>query len=120
MKKVLVLDDNEDILQVVTEVLAYGGFEVNGISHGEELFAAAETYCPDLILLDLLLPDAHGGDLSRRLKSHPDFKHIPVVIITAYSHPDENFANYCCDAVISKPFDLDELIRTVDQLTPAN
>lgn len=116
MKKILVLDDNRDILEVVTEVLSYERFEVCGIGTALELLATAEKFQPDLILLDLRLADGDGGELCRQLKAHPLLGGIPVVIFTAYQRPGENLFSYGCNAVMEKPFDLDELVRVVDRL----
>lgn len=120
MRKVLVLDDNADILQIVTEVLTYEKFDVKGISSGAELLPLAKEYQPDLILLDLRLPDAHGGELCRSVKKHPELKDTPVVIFTAYQRTSDDLSVYGCDAVLPKPFDLDTLVETVGQLLLAN
>ncbi|MEN0057177.1 MAG: response regulator [Mucilaginibacter sp.] len=120
MRKVLILDDNADILQIVTEVLVYEGYQVRGINTGAELFALAESYLPDLILLDYRLPDANGGELCRELKLHPQLKDIPVIIFTAYQDPKLDLSTYGCEGVISKPFDLDNLTRAIDALILAD
>src|ERR1700743_3180407 len=107
MRKVLILDDNADILNIVTEVLTYENFDVRGIKSGAELLPLAEAFKPDLILLDLRLADAHGGQLCRKLKDHPSFSDTPVIIFTAYLKPVAELEAYGCDAVIAKPFDLE-------------
>jgi len=116
MRKVLVLDDNADILEVVTEVLRYEQFEVRAISSAPELLPLAEFFRPDLVLLDLRLADGHGGDLCRQIKSHPTLNQPPVVIFTAYPFGG-SLGVYGCDAVIHKPFDLEYLVNTVTELT---
>ena len=120
MRKVIVLDDNADILHVVTEVLAYEQFEVKGISASNELIPLAESFSPDLILLDMRLRDGNGGELCSQIKTHPVLKDTPVVIFTAYQRPTDDFSIYGCDAVINKPFDLDTLVDTIDKLAQAN
>jgi DNA-binding response OmpR family regulator len=116
MRKILVLDDNEDILQVVTEILTYERFEVCGIGTCAELLPLAENFLPDLILLDLRLTDGHGGELCRQIKSHPVLDSTPVIIFTAYLHKPSDLYQYGCDAVILKPFDLGSLLETINQL----
>ncbi|GAB3916256.1 response regulator [Mucilaginibacter boryungensis] len=116
LKRILVLDDNQDILEVVNEVLAYENFDVHATSNSEGIIAVTEAYNPDLIILDYRLNNANGGEICHELKSHPKFKHIPVIIFSAYINLSIDYAKYGCDAVISKPFDLSQLIETVNGL----
>jgi len=117
-KRILILDDNRDILDVVTEALSYEQFEVLDISLGSKLFDAVRDFKPDLILLDHRLSDAKGSDLCRELKAMPQYSHIPVIIFSAYINPNDALSANC-DAYLYKPFDLDELFNTVRRLLPA-
>lgn len=122
LKKILVLDDNMDILEVVHEVLTYEHFEVNSTSDSKNIVTIAENYFPDLIILDYKLLDDNGGEICRRIKSHKQLHSIPVIIFSAYTNKTD-FFSFGCDAVIAKPFDLNELIDTVNsclQLKPLN
>ncbi len=117
-KRILILDDNRDILDIVTEALSYEQFEVLDISLGSKLFDAVRDFKPDLILLDHRLSDAKGSDLCRELKAMPQYNHIPVIIFSAYINPgDVKAAN--CEGYLYKPFDLDELFKTVRRFLPA-
>ena len=116
MKKVLLVDDNPDIVEIVEEVLSYEGFEVKPLMSSNGLLETAEVYEPDLVLLDYRLGDGNGGELCRQLKAHPDLKHIPVIIFSAYLRPDADFSDFGCDNVIAKPFDLEVLVNTVQRL----
>lgn len=120
MKKILLLDDSLDIVQVVEEVLTYEGFGVHVTLKSTEFLQIAMRYRPDLVLLDYKLADGNGGDLCRTVKAHPELKHIPVVIFSAYVHPGVNLSDFGCDAVITKPFDLEFLLQTVQRLTGLN
>lgn len=117
MKKILLLDDNLDIVEIVEEVLTYEHYEVKSITKSSDFMRLAESFHPDLIILDYKLGDGNGGELCRELKAHPNLGHIPVIIFSAYLKPDTNFRDFGCDAVINKPFDLVELLQTVEQLT---
>ena len=86
-KRILILDDNQAILEVVTEALAYEQFEVLDISLGSQLLEAVEQFMPDLILLDYRLADRNGGDLCLQLKATPAYRHIPVIIFSAFFLP---------------------------------
>jgi CheY-like chemotaxis protein len=112
-KRILILDDNEAILGVVTEALAYEKFEVMDISFGYQLLEAIAEFLPDLILMDYRLADTNGGDLCRRLKSDPEHRHIPVIIFSAYFSPNDANQPGDCDGMLYKPFDLEQLLRIV-------
>lgn len=88
------LDDNEDILDIVREVLTYENFEVKVISEARDFMNIVKGFAPHLILLDFKLHDGHGGELCRAVKSDPAFSGIPVVIFTAYAHPNMDFSVY--------------------------
>jgi CheY-like chemotaxis protein len=116
-KRILILDDNRDILDVVTEALGYENYEVFDISLGSQLFDSVREFKPDLILLDHRLSDAKGGDLCRELKAMPQYSHIPVIIFSAYINPGDALT-INCDEHLYKPFDLEELFKVVRRLLP--
>jgi len=116
-QRVLVLDDHEAILEVVTEALRYEQFDVLDISEGRGLLKAVADFKPDLILLDYQLADANGGDLCRQLKALDAHRHIPVVIFSAYFNPGDHLP-VDCDGYLYKPFDLTELFKLVRRLLP--
>ena len=119
MKKILLLDDNQDILEIVEEVLSYEKFKVLSASDHVNIMSIAEEFNPDLILTDYRLAGANGGELCRQFKAHPQLGDVPVVIFSAYIHPNTDLSKYGCDAVIEKPFDLDNLTQTIGRLTAA-
>jgi len=112
-ERILILDDHPAILEVVTEALRYAQFEVLDIALGSLLFAAVQDFAPDLILLDYKLADTNGGDLCRQLKETPEYRHIPVIIFSAYFTPSDKTRPGGCDGILYKPFDLESLISTV-------
>lgn len=116
LKRILVLDDNHDILEMVTEVLSYENFNVHGTSNSNGIIRLAETYDPHLVILDYRLSDGNGGEICQQLKAHSQFKDIPVIIFSAYINRTIDFNKYGCDAVISKPFDITELLDKVNDL----
>ena len=119
LKRILVLDDNMDILEVVHEVLTYEQFEVKSTSDSTSIVTVAEEYNPDLIILDYKLMDTNGGEICRAIKSHKQLHKTPVIIFSAYT-TNVNFFSFGCDAVIAKPFDLTDLIGTVNQCLKLN
>jgi DNA-binding response OmpR family regulator len=116
LKRILVLDDNQDILEMVNEVLAYENFEVHPTSDSTDIISVVENFDPHLIILDYRLSNANGGEICREIKAHPNLKDTPVIIFSAYINLAVDYQKYGCDAVISKPFDLSQLIETVNGL----
>ncbi len=116
LKRILVLDDNEDILEVVHEALSYASFEVRSISESRQLMSLMDEFAPDLLLLDYRMSGINGGEICRIVKSHPKYTGIPVIIFSAYISDHAAITAYGCGAVISKPFDLVELISKVNEL----
>ncbi|MFI5159804.1 MAG: response regulator transcription factor [Sphingobacteriales bacterium] len=116
MKKILVLDDNLDILNVVEEALAYEHFTVKALSSSAGFMQIILDFLPDLVLLDYRLADGNGGKLCRQIKTHAKLNHIPVVIFTAYPFKDTEIKETSCDAVIAKPFDLEEFFEKINSL----
>lgn len=115
LKRILMLDDNQDILDVVKEALLYERFEVTITSETENIIETIKAYKPDLVMLDYKLNGTRGDDICRQIKAHHQINNIPVIICSAYLNKDDLPA--CgCDAIITKPFGLDELMATVNGL----
>lgn len=119
MKRILVLDDNSDILSIVEEILLYEHYNVKSLDTCSGIVKLAEEFNPDLILLDYKLADGNGGELCRMFKSHPQLHAVPVIIFSAYTRKNLNFMDFGCDAVIAKPFDLNDMLQTVSLLLSA-
>ena len=116
--KILYIEDNPQNMRLVRKFLTLNGYEmieaVNGLSGIDK--AAAEY--PDLILMDINLPDIDGLEATARLKSSPGLSHIPVVALTANAmHGDrERFLSAGCDGYIPKPITKYELLSTIANL----
>lgn len=82
-EKILVVDDEEDILELVRYNLAREGYRITCVASGEEALVKAKDESPDVILLDLMLPGLDGLDICRRLRTHPATADIPIVMLTA-------------------------------------
>ncbi len=105
---VLVVDDNELNLKLAQTILARSGYDVMAAARGEEAIAMACAHRPDLILLDIRLPDIDGLEVLRRLRELPETKDVPVVAMTAQAMPEEvdSFMAAGCDGYIQKPISL--------------
>jgi CheY-like chemotaxis protein len=113
-KKILVVDDDESITEVIQMVLEGEGYEV-AISLDGSCIPDFPGSLPDLILLDILLQSKDGRKLCQQLKSAPKTSHIPVIVLSAHSDGSQA-ANECgADGFLEKPFDVDVLISTVEK-----
>ena len=113
-KRILILDDNQDILEIVHETLEYEQFDVKSTGDGNEVMPIIASFSPDLVILDYRVAGINGGEICKQIKAHPDYGHIPVIIFSAYVNHQADLFAYGCDAIINKPFDLTELIEKVN------
>lgn len=120
-KRILILDNNEDLLHIVNEILSYEKFEVHNTSTTHDILEIAQGFDPHLIILDYQLSGSNGGDICDQLKHDARLSHIPVMMFSAYVTRDANHPYaHGCDAVIAKPFDLNELVDKVNTLISKN
>lgn len=121
-KKVLVVDDDTDIREIIQYILSEEGFEVTGLDNGRQVNIVIQQFTPDLILLDVMLGDADGRDICKTLKASATTACIPVIIVSAtHGHrPAPGSADDCgADDYLPKPFDMAQLISKVKQLSAA-
>ncbi|GAC1586205.1 MAG: hypothetical protein NVS3B19_04560 [Ginsengibacter sp.] len=113
MNKILVVDDNDDILSVVQLILTSNGFEVSATSNGDNAIALTNEFKPDLVLLDIYLGGIDGRDICRSLKANEATSHIPVIMFSAHGSRQDVFDK--CDAqdFISKPFEIKEFVGKI-------
>jgi two-component system phosphate regulon response regulator PhoB len=115
-KQILIIEDDEDILQVLETVLAYNDFTVKGLNRTDDIFKSVEEYKPDLVLTDYLLSGTNGGKICQQIKSNKDTCHIPVILISAYPELASSLGNFGFDAFITKPFDINVLVKKIKEL----
>lgn len=114
MGKVLIVDDNIDILTVVQLILSFHGFAVKGISKWEQIFDEIDNYKPDVILLDIALNGNDGRVICQQIKSTQDGKNKPIIILFSAHHDLQyNFGQYMADDFIAKPFDSNVLVNKI-------
>lgn len=111
--RVLVVDDEPNIVDLVRMALRFHGFDVVTASSGEEALAVAVSARPDLVVLDVMLPDTDGFDVCRRLRDGES--DVPVIFLTARHTPADAVAGltYGGDDYVTKPFSVDELVARV-------
>jgi len=116
MKKLLIVDDDKDLLEMVEMALSEQGFDVHTSTEGSSFFSQLEKLKPDIVLLDVFLNDADGRELCYQLKSDPLYDHIPVALYSAGHMSNSTIINSRADTFITKPFDLEQLgnkLRTI-------
>ncbi|MBN1564567.1 MAG: response regulator [Anaerolineae bacterium] len=87
---ILIVDDEPDNLEVVFEILTFGGWTVKTAAHGGKALDILQTFTPDVILLDLSMPVMDGWETHKQLRTNPHYHHIPIIALTAHAmHGDE-------------------------------
>ena len=111
--KLLVVDDEPNIRELLSTSLRFAGFEVVSAGNGREALAAAELHAPDLAVLDVMLPDMDGFTVTRRLRAAG--KHFPVLFLTAKDDTEDKVTGLTVggDDYVTKPFSLDEVVARI-------
>lgn len=113
IKRILVLDENQDTLDMIAEALTYEKFQVMVTSDGKNLIEISKIFLPDLFILDYRMAGHNSEDICRQIKWHQLFSNIPIILSSPYYHKDVDFSAMGCDDIIIKPFGLNELIEKV-------
>jgi two-component system, cell cycle response regulator DivK len=116
---VLVVEDNDLNSKLLNDLLQYQGYTVVTTRFGEAALELARRYKPDAILMDIQLPDISGMEATRRIKADQETRTIPIIAVTAFAMPGDeaNILASGCDAYVSKPFNVGEFLKLVDQWT---
>ncbi|OFI39206.1 DNA-binding response regulator [Arthrobacter sp. SW1] len=111
--KLLVVDDEPNIRELLSTSLRFAGFDVVAAANGREALAAVEQHSPDLVVLDVMLPDMDGFTVTRRLRAAG--KHFPVLFLTAKDDTEDKVTGLTVggDDYVTKPFSLDEVVARI-------
>lgn len=121
-KTILYIEDDAEMIDLVSLIIGRHGYEVRGAHGGREGLSLAQQLLPNLILLDLMMPDLDGWDVYKQLKSNESTQTIPVIIITAKSQAIDRVLGLHIakvDDYISKPFRPQELIDSIEKILVA-
>jgi DNA-binding response OmpR family regulator len=115
MHRVLIVEDDADINATLQEGMRFAGYDVAGALTGEDAFAEVQRRCPDLVLLDQMLPDIDGVEICRRLRRAPRTKRVPIIFLTARSDEQARVRGLSvgADDYVVKPFSMQELVLRV-------
>ena len=114
-KRILVVEDQEDLRRVLRDLLTGSGFEVAEAADGQAGVAKAKSERPDLILMDIQLPGIDGYEASRQIKADPDLKATPIIAVSSFAMKgDEQKARASgCDGYVTKPYSPMQLLRLI-------
>lgn len=119
MARILIVDDEPEIIFLTERMLEKEGHKITAARNVDECFRKLEEEKPDIILMDVMMPDDDGWEACRKIKKSKDTGDIPVVMFTVRSSDDsvEKSLNYAhADAQINKPFDKEDLLNTIERL----
>ena len=115
-KNILVVEDNDLNMKLVNELLEGAGYALTKTALGQEAVKIAHETTPDLILLDIQLPDLSGFEVAARLKADPATRAIPIFAVSAFAEPEheQKALESGCDAYMSKPIRVVDFLRKVE------
>jgi two-component system cell cycle response regulator DivK len=117
-KRILVVEDQLDSLQIMRDLLTANDYEMTEAQNGEEALAAVAKDRPDLILMDIQLPVMDGYEATRRLKADPSLRTIPIIAVTSYTLSEDDARAAGCDDFVSKPYSPRQLLAKIREFLP--
>jgi DNA-binding response OmpR family regulator len=117
-KKILIADDEPNIVTSLEYLMQKSGYDVKIARNGDEALALVESFLPDLVLLDVMMPRKSGYEVCQQIRERPDWLHIKVVMLSAKGREAEvnKGLSLGADIYITKPFSNQELIARIDDL----
>lgn len=117
-ESILVVEDNQDLSLLFRLVLESAGYQVATVDDGRKALTQVEKLQPQLVVMDIMMPEVSGLQVSRNIKDQPDYQSLPILLVSAIDRlQDEQLHSSKADAILYKPFDIDYLITKVDELT---
>jgi two-component system, cell cycle response regulator DivK len=119
-KRILVVEDTEDNRQIVRDLLTSVGYELIEAVDGAEGVAMAQSHRPDLILMDMQLPELDGYEATRRIRAIPELAKVPIIAVTSYALSGDEAKTRAagCDGYVAKPFSPRQLLAKVREFLP--
>ena len=119
-KRILVVEDTEDNRQIIRDLLSSVGYELIEAADGAAGVAMAQQERPDLILMDIQLPEIDGYEATRRIRDIPELAKVPIIAVTSYalSGDEAKTREAGCDGYVAKPFSPRDLLAKVRQFLP--
>ena len=115
-RRVLIVEDDDTLRETLTEILIDEGFEVRSAAHGGLALAMIEAWTPDLIVLDVMMPEMDAFEFRRHQRGRPDAAAMKILVVSAAGNADEAARRLGADEWVAKPFTLVEMLASVDRL----
>ena len=117
-KKILIADDEANIVIALEFLLQKSGYEVEVVADGEEVLRQLKSFAPDLVLLDVMMPRVSGYEVCQRMRSSPEWRSIKIVMLSAKGREVEvsKGMSLGADLYVTKPFSNTELVATINDL----
>ncbi|MDD2762905.1 MAG: response regulator transcription factor [Opitutaceae bacterium] len=117
-KKILVVDDEPDVADLVSYHLKAKGYQVETVNNPNVSIGIARSFLPDLVILDIMMPDLNGTQICRILRADPKLKNVPIIFLTAKAEESDRIVGFeiGCDDYICKPFNIKELILRIQSI----
>lgn len=116
MKRILIVDDEPDVIQVIEVRLKAAGYEIQTAMNGEDALKKINQKHPDLVILDVVMPQMDGFAAYKQLRTNKDTARIPIIILTARGKMEDTFQVLGVDEFIPKPFDMNRLLAAIERL----
>ncbi len=114
-KNILVIEDNHAILDVITLILQSEAYKVAGLNRSADMMQHIDAFKPDLMILDIMLPDADGRELLSQIRNNQATTNIPVLMISAkYTAENIQHGDHKPNGFLAKPFDIDDLLDKIE------
>ncbi len=114
-KKILIVEDNDLNLKLFRDLLGANGYLTYETKEGIEAISMTRNVMPDLIIMDIQLPEISGLDITKKIKADAEIRHIPILAVTAFAMKDdeEKILAAGCEAYLSKPIAIDVFLKAV-------
>ena len=121
-RRILIADDEPDIVTSLEFLMRGGDYEVRVAINGEEALRLAESFRPDVVLLDVMMPQRSGFEVCQKIRENPALQEIKIIMLTAKGRNAERDRglNLGANAYVTKPFSTKEIMNTVRGLLPAD
>jgi two-component system, cell cycle response regulator DivK len=118
--RILVIEDNEDNRRIIRDLLTSLGYELIEAVDGAQGVAMAQSHRPDLILMDIQLPEMDGYEATRQIRCVPELAQVPIIAVTSYalSGDEAKARDAGCDGYVAKPFSPRELLAKIREFLP--
>lgn len=114
-KKILIVEDNDLNLKLFRDLLEANGYATYETKEGIEAISMTRNIMPDLIIMDIQLPEISGLDITRKIKADAQINHVPIIAVTAFAMKDDEQKIMAagCEAYLSKPIAIDDFLKTI-------